>query len=85
MEFMPQNNHCFILNDDEAPKIINSAQPIFDVRDGEITPCVISGIELNNPYPGLATYYLKSDYIEDNDKFSSTYGEFSCLIIESMG
>ena len=82
--FMPQNNHAFVLNDRESPKLINSAQPVYDVRDGSIIPCVISGIEHNNPYQGLATYYLESDYIEDNDKFSSTFGNFFCIIIQDM-
>lgn len=82
--FMPQNNHAFVFDDCENPKIINSAQLVCDLRSGEIIPCVISGIEVNNPYPGLSTYYLESDYIEDNDKFSSTFGNFFCMIIESM-
>lgn len=83
--FMPKNNHVFVLDDEEAPKIIRSAQPVIDVRDGSITPCIISGIELNEPFEGLATYYLKSDYVEDNDKKSSTFGYFFAIIIENMG
>ena len=83
--FMPQNNHIFVFDDKEAQKIINSAQPVIDTRDGSITPCIISGIELNEPFEGLATYYLKSDYLEDNDKKSSTFGWFFAIIIENMG
>lgn len=83
-QFMPANNFIFILDDEDAPKIINSAQPIYDLRDGSIIPCTIAGIEINDPFEGLSTYYLKSDYLEDNVNISSKFGKFFIIIIEPM-